>query len=173
MLPGGLSRRSVRSRPRSYRSGALGGGLDRRAVVARPPDGREAGAERRDRGVRRRELGREPRLAALKGLDAPHPVFAPAHVVPPPDLVALRIDARRDAIAGPFLPRRQTTLDAGREVERVDLEGALVVAAVDDPVGPIAGPLRETEARRTEPPLPRGLGHRAVTLRSHATRLSV
>ena len=76
--------------------------IEGRAFGRRPADDREARAKGRVRGVGRTEVRRRAVGAALERLGSPDPELAPVVVVPPPDLVALGIDAWRDAVPGAF-----------------------------------------------------------------------
>ena len=149
----------------------------RSTVVPSPaerPTTARARAERRVGRVRRTEIGHRAISAALGRLRAPDAELAPPVVVPPPDLVALRVDPRRDAIAGPFRASRDAALDAGQQIERVHLEGALVIGGVDHAFGRVAGPLRERESRRAIAPLPCRAAHAVRAIRrSHVPSVSV
>ena len=141
-------------------------------AVARAPEDAEGSSDREASAVRRGEVGGDHRCHATRErLSTPVAQLVALRVVEPEDLLACRIGLRRDAVARPLRTIGEAATRAAPAIPRVDLELSALVGDVDDAIGRVAGPRREPEPRRAEPPTPRGFGRDARLRQRHRGRV--
>ena len=139
---------------------ALAKDVDRGALVAaRSAEHGEARSRNEPRAIRRREVGGD-RLAGAAGERRADPAaeLVPLLVVEPPDVLTRGIEPARDAEPRAFRAIGDLTMPIRPAIPRVDLETSARVREIDEPIGFIPRPCRESKPRRAVATLPRDLG---------------
>src|SRR2546427_13202128 len=134
--------------------------IHRRAVVApRSPEHDEARSRSEPGAVRGRELGRDRFAGPANEWRAdPAAELVPLLVVEPPDALAGWVEPARHPVSRAFDAIRDAAMPIHPAIPRVDLEASARVREVDEPVGIVTRPRRESEPRRAVTTLPGDLG---------------